>query len=230
MASVCRPDLTFRFAFAAQFPKPEIKDSKILNKVIQECLDTPEMGLKFVKLELHSMHMALFIDASFAGNSNYSSQLGYVLCLMDKHGTGNIIHYGSAKSKRIVRSVLSAELYGMVYGFDNASVMRNTLEDFLGRKVKLSIYTDSKCLFDALISLNTTTEKRLLIDLSMLRQCYERREITEVFWLPGDQNPADALTKDKPCGALRRLMITNKIRLSPTAWIERDSKKPFSYE
>lgn len=49
--------------------------------------------------------------------------------------------------------------------------MRDTLEDFVGHKVKLKIYTHSKCLFDTLISIKTITEKRLLIELCILCQC-----------------------------------------------------------
>lgn len=37
-------------------------------------------------------------------------------------------------------------------------------------------------------------EERLLIDLCMFRQVYERQEITEVFWILGDQNPAESFT------------------------------------
>ncbi len=38
-----------------------------------------------------------------------------------------------------------------------------------------------------------TAEKRLLIDLALLREAYENRDISEIVQIPGDQNPADAL-------------------------------------
>jgi len=41
-----------------------------------------------------------------------------------------------------------------------------------------------------------------------LRQAYERREITEVKWINGSDNPADAMTKAKPCQALKILIDT----------------------
>ena len=68
------------------------------------------------------------------------------------------------------------------------------------------IYTDSRSLYNSLVSLNTTTEKRLLIDLYLLRQVYERWEIAEVRWIPIEQNPADALTKEKPMPAIVQLL------------------------
>lgn len=92
---------------------------------------------------------------------------------------------------------------------------------FLGKRLDLRFYTDSKSLFDSLISLNTTTENILLIDLSMLCEFYQNTEITEVLWIPGDQNPADWVTKSSACNALETLLKTNKIKVTPSAWIER---------
>ncbi len=66
-----------------------------------------------------------------------------------------------------------------------------------------------------------TSEKRLLIDLALLREAYEKRDISEIVWIPGNQNPADALTKLKQCPALSILMRENKIELSPNAWVDR---------
>ena len=51
------------------------------------------------------------------------------------------------------------------------------------------------------------------MDLMYLRQAYERREITEVKWISGGDNPADAITKAKPCQALKALIDINKLDL-----------------
>ncbi len=75
------------------------------------------------------MVLAVFIDASFAGNPNMSSQLGFFTVLIDCDNNANIIHWGSVKSKRITRSVLAAELYAMVHCFDQSTVLHTTLQD-----------------------------------------------------------------------------------------------------
>ena len=92
----------------------------------------------------------------------------------------------------------------------------------------LAMYMDSKFLYDSLVSINTIMEKRLLIDLRVLRESYERRELADVFWIPAAQNPADAMTKppSKANGALNRLIATNRLELTPNAWVDRDDNIP----
>jgi hypothetical protein len=52
-----------------------------------------------------------------------------------------------------------------------------------------------------------------MIDIMCLCQAYERRLITKVKWINGEANPADAMTKSKPCVALTKLIDTNQIDL-----------------
>jgi hypothetical protein len=55
-----------------------------------------------------------------------------------------------------------------------------------------------------------------MVDLMCLCQAYERREITEVKWISGGDNLADAITKAKPCQALKTLININKLDLKVT--------------
>jgi hypothetical protein len=51
------------------------------------------------------------------------------------------------------------------------------------------------------------------VDLICLRQAYKQCEITEVKWISGRDNPADAIIKAKPCQALKALININKLDL-----------------
>jgi hypothetical protein len=63
-----------------------------------------------------------------------------------------------------------------------------------------------------------------MVDLMCLQQLYERRKIAEVKWINGNSNPADAMTKSKPCQALKDLIDTNTVKLKVTEWVERIEK------
>jgi hypothetical protein len=99
----------------------------------------------------------------------------------------------------------------MVYGFDMGAAVKSIVDRALEIDLPLVVCTDSKSLYECLVKLGTTQEKRLMIDVMCLRQAYKRREIAEVKWIKGESNPADSITKLKPTNALKRLIDTNTI-------------------
>jgi hypothetical protein len=82
------------------------------------------------------------------------------------------------KCKRVIRSVLAAELFAMIHDFDVESVLKSILIKMLDVAVSFILATNSKFLYDCLIRLSIIVEKRLMIDVMIFRQFYERREIT----------------------------------------------------
>ena len=123
----------------------------------------------------------VFVDGSFANNKDLSSQLGFVLILVNKSKDtdntftirSNLIYYNSIKYKRIIRSVLAYEIYGIVNGFDIGIAVTTTVRIIVERlglpTIPLVIYTDSYSLYECLIKLGITKEKRLIIDIMALR-------------------------------------------------------------
>lgn len=121
--------------------------------------------------------------------------------------------------------MLSAELVVIFHVFDFASTTRKTISDMFGRNIAMTMYTDNKSRYDAMTGINATTEKRLMIDLTILRQAYELREITEIVWVTSAQNQADAMTKDSLSPALSTWMRTNTLSISAMSWVERKTTK-----
>jgi hypothetical protein len=176
-----------------------------------------------VPLDMNSLSLLVFTDASFANNKDLSSQIGFVIVLTDRNQSANILHWSSIKCKRVTRSVLASELYRLAHGFDIGAIIKSTIQRILQlEQLPLVLYTDSKSLYDCLVKLGTTQEKRLMVDLMCLRQAYKRRKIIEVKWIRGRNNPADAITKAKPCQALKTLINTNKLNLEVNKWVKRD--------
>ncbi|KAF1977035.1 hypothetical protein BU23DRAFT_578148 [Bimuria novae-zelandiae CBS 107.79] len=89
---------------------------------------------------------------------------------------GNIIHYSLIKCKRVTRSII--------------------IERLSLPAVPLVIYTDSYSLYECLVKLRTTKEKRLIINIMALRH---------------EDNPADAFTKASLNRALERFVNSNKV-------------------
>ena len=59
-----------------------------------------------------------------------------------------------------------------------------------------------------------------MIDIMGLQQAYEQRLITDIKWINGNSNPADAMTKGKPCEAVSQLIDTNKVELQTVGWVD----------
>lgn len=189
-------------------------------------------GIHFIALDLQTAKLCIFVDGSFANNSDLSSQIGFITILANESTAeneftikGNIIHWSSVKCRRVTRSVLASELYAMVGGIDIGSVISSTLQ-LITKQLKLKdipviVCTDSYSLFECMVKLGTTKEKRLMIDIMSIRQSYEARELTEIRWVNGDDNPADAMTKSNPNKALETFIDTNKLTVRVEGWVER---------
>jgi hypothetical protein len=193
-----------------------------LNQRLQWQLNNSTRELRFVFLNRNQLKLMIFIDAALTNTIDLQSQIDYVICLInDVHI--NLIHWSSIKCKRVIRSVLAAELYAMINDFDVEAIIKSIIEHILKLKNSLSLIllTDSKSLYDCLVKLDTIAEKRLMIDLMCLRQSYERREIAKIRWIDEDSNSADAMTKSKLCNALIKLIDSNIIELKITEWVER---------
>jgi hypothetical protein len=187
--------------------------------------------LNFVRLKIISsfLKLMIFIDASFA-NINLHSQIDYVICLIDDLNKANIIYWFFTKCKKMIRSVLAAKLYAMTNEFDADSVIKSIIQRILNISLSMILLTDSRSLYDCLVKLEITSEKRLIIDLMCLRQSYERRKITKIRWIDENTNSVDAMTKVNSCQTLTKLIDTNIIDLRTTAWVKRVDERTIKNE
>ena len=114
--------------------------------------ETPKVGVP--------LKLVVFTDSSFANNADYSSQIGYIIALADDEDNANILHWSSTKCKRVTRSTLASELYGMVNGFDIGAAIKKTIENIIKiDNLPLLLCTDLKSLYECLVKLGTTHKK-----------------------------------------------------------------------
>ena len=219
LASICQPEASFDLFYATQSTEYTSDDISQLNKRLTWQLTNKSKKLKYVRFHQSFFQIVVFCDVFFVNNRDLSFQIDYVICLTDKTGTANLIHWSSIKCKRIIKSVLTSELYAMSHVFDIEAVIKATIEKILGTHISFILCIDSKSLYDCLIRLKTINEKKFMIDIMNFRQSYERREITEIRWIDGDKNPANAMTKTKTTPVLKMLIDFNRIDLKTAEWI-----------
>ncbi len=121
--------------------------------------------------------------------------------------------------------MLTVELFAMIHDFDVDFVLKVILTKMIDILISLILITNSKLIYDCLIRLEITVEKRLMIDVMTLRQCYERREITEVKWIHETNNSIDSMIKTKSSTVLKTMIDINKINLDTIEWVERATIK-----
>jgi hypothetical protein len=185
-----------------------------------------DRGIKYITLNLECTKLFVFVDGSFANNKDFSFQIGYLIIIANETETiytgnneftikGNLIYYSFTKTKRVTRSVLASEIYGIVKGVDMAIAINTTIKIITKQlgfpQTPIVVCTNLYLLYEYLVKLGITQEKRLMIDIIALRQSYKRREITEIRWIDRKDNPADAMTKSTPNKALKKFINTNQL-------------------
>lgn len=225
-----RPDVACIANRASQvtektFCKEKVKE---LNKGVMMVKCSPSVGLQYGELT-GDLHLKVFADASYGNNDDLSSQLGYIILLSDDMGNCHVIDYRSRKSRRVVRSVMGAEVYALLDAFDAAFTIACDMNNILNRDLPIVVYTDSRQVFDAITRGRRTTEKRLSIELSAARESYKKREINRVALIRGSENPADAFTKTKPNDVLQHVLQYGKVTVEPVLWITREGSGNPSY-
>jgi hypothetical protein len=125
----------------------------------------------------------------------------------------------------VIRNVLVSEIYGIVEDVDMFFAINSTVSMIMKQlrlpTTPIIVCTDSYSLYECLVKLGTTQEKRLIIDIMALRQSYERRELFEIRWINGQDNPADAMIKANPNRALETFVDTNSLRVRIEEWVKK---------
>ena len=62
-----------------------------------------------------------------------------------------------------------------------------------------------------------------MIDIMAIRQSYERKKLSEIRWISGNTNMADAMTKErtKVNSALKTFITNNELDIEVEGWIQR---------
>lgn len=104
--------------------------------------------MKYGSLDISTLHIRTYTDASFATNDSHFLQLGYVIFLCDGGDRYHILDFSSMKCKLVVRSIMRGETYASVYGFDCVYAIEHTLKKRYGQIIPITMLTYSKQIFN----------------------------------------------------------------------------------
>ena len=111
-----------------------------------------------------------------------------------------LIAWQSKDIRKVIKSTLAAETLAMVDLAEACISYRKFLLEILQLKddsdhMKIFHKTDNSYLYYSVHSSTQILDKRLRIEIAILRGMIERKKIAEMFWIPTDIQIVDSLTK-----------------------------------
>jgi hypothetical protein len=101
-----------------------------------------------------------------------------IVFLRDSNDNCVLLQWFSRKYARVAPSILPGETVVYVTVLDLAFAIHHCLKQILSRELPFYLFTDSSSLFSTVTKFQAVREKRLSIGLAVLRQAYQRREVT----------------------------------------------------
>ena len=108
----------------------------------------------------------------------------------------NPIACQSHRIKRIVNSTLAAETMALIEASQKAYWIRCIINEiFPTITIPVICLTDSKTLYHAVKSSKQIAYKRLSLDLAMIKEKCENKQIENIIWISKEKQMADSRTK-----------------------------------
>ena len=148
-------------------------------------------------------------DAGFRSLPDKTSSCGGQVIVIKNRETGAacVVSWRSRKLKRIVNSSTGAEALAINDTVSELVYIKAVLTEMLGGEmvaVPLEVFTDSKNLLQASKTTSLVEDPRLRIEVAVLKESLEERELQKIEVVPGKEMFADCLTKR---GASAKLLL-----------------------
>lgn len=197
-----------------------------INQGIRHVASTTRRGFVYKPLDVDTVHLRVYADASHATNDDLSSQIGYLVLPADASNASHIIDYSSRESRRVVCPIMGRGICAFLGAFDAAFSITADMPAMLDRKLSINIFADSKQLFDAIVKGKMTNKRRIMIEITSARQSYRSFEIRHIGLVKGSENPADGVRKIGHNGDMHRLINTQVDHTEVIEWVDRIEHYP----
>ena len=216
-ASQTRPDIMFDTCMiSTNINRCTVADLLLANKIVRKVKGT-EQSIWFPNLgDVTSLSIVVYADASYANLQDGGSQGGHVVLLVNPDRLCCPLIWSSKRIKRVVKSTIAAETLSLVEGVEAGYLMAAILGELIWKKKKalpVQCFTDNHSLYKAVHSTGQIIDKRLRVDLAILREMVDRKEL-KVEWIEAGKQISDVLTKRGASPAmLSQVMISGKLDL-----------------
>ena len=201
LAGQTRPDISFDICdLSSKVKNATVRDLLYANKVIRK-VKSENVTLRFGSIDFYECKIIGYCYASLVKLVNGGSQGGFVIFLTDKNGQYFPIMWQSKKLRRVVKSAMAAETLILVDCAEACFWIRKLINEIIFENSddknlpEIECNTDSHQLYDAVHSIKPVTDKRLRIDIAIIREMLENKDLNKFNWDHGSEQLADLLTK-----------------------------------
>ena len=195
-----------------------------LNRLIRRAHKEFVMVIPQLRCEIDELIVLSVSDAAYAAQPNGGSQGGMLIALAHpniQHGEAKmaVIEAQSSRLQRVVRCSMAAELSAAASAFEHGDYVRAVLAEVVQRDFQLRAWKiaasmwrhvmvlDAKVAYDAIASEVAPTDRKLIVDIAILRETLEDVDGNSFLrWVPGREIPGDGLTKWFGNGALEKVL------------------------
>ena len=194
LATQSRPDLSFDVCrLSTKLQAPIVQDVIDANKTLKKA-NSVKLQLRYKQLK-RPLRLLAFCDASYANLPGGASQGGYIVFLTDGDNNCSPLAWRSRKLRRVCRSTLTAETLSLVDTIDICVWLKHIIEEIDNNELLPTIIrTDNKDLLDAAESTKAVEEKRLRVEIGVIRESIRNKDFV-LQWVKGSKQIADSLTK-----------------------------------
>lgn len=196
LSTQTRPDLAYAVSeLGSSLKNATIKHLIQANRVVRRCKQH-DVHMFFPKLNLNDIKVRCYGDASFGKLEDGGSQGGVFVELVSEDKTSPVAWY-SKRIRRIVKSTMAAETLAMAEAVEAGHLISALTSEILYegvKKIPVEAVTDNYSLYESAHSTKSNSDRRLRIDLGILRESITKEELT-LNWVPTSNQLSDVLTK-----------------------------------
>ena len=212
VSSTSRPDIGYSVGDVRTSKKATVENILKVNKVITHVKNSVS-SIKFPKFKsIQDIYIQVYTDSSYANLEDKGSMGGHVVFLTDGSNACPIA-WQAKKIQRIVRSSTAAETLALVEGCERAYLIGRLFTELISGKNKqhkkpIECVTDNNNLFKSSHNTHSLEDKRLQLEMNIIRQMISRDEM-KLSWCKSEEQLSDVLTKEGASGVMLRKVLQN---------------------